>query len=255
MNYPAHRFSHKAEKYALYRWDYSPQAIDAIFTLSSLSGDSSVADIGSGTGMLSRHFIDKVKTLYAVEPNSEMREYAERLCAKSASFISLDGCAEAIPLPDHSIDMIVVGRAIHWFDPPRAKAEFVRVLKSDGWLAILQVPYLNSDLVDAVKSIQTAENGWDVDNDKGRLKTVPFSFYYGDQKYYDDQFPSVITETWNEFFGRLCSLSPAPNENHDLYLNLENAAQEIFQKFSRDGRLTVEIATRVQLGRISYEGK
>jgi len=73
---PTRRFSSKAEKYAKYRWDYAPQAIQTIFEVTHLSAESSVADIGSGTGILTRHFVDKVKCVFAVEPNREMRQLA-----------------------------------------------------------------------------------------------------------------------------------------------------------------------------------
>ena len=248
---PSNRFSQKAQKYARYRWDYSPQAIEMIFILSKLSCGSSVADIGSGTGMLSSHLVGKVKSLYAIEPNSEMRDYSKNLLPISSNINILDGLAEALPLPDQSIDMIMVGRAIHWFDASKARAEFLRVLKPNGWLAILQVPCLNRELVEAVKSIRTAENNWNVENDKSRLNSVSPNFYYGNQEFIDRQFPQTITETWDEFFGRLCSLSPAPNEDDESLKKFKNAAHGIFRKFSKDDRLTIEIATQIQLGRIS----
>ena len=54
-------FSSKAEKYAKYRWDYAPQAIQTILEVTQVSRQSSVADIGAGTGILTKHFMGKVK--------------------------------------------------------------------------------------------------------------------------------------------------------------------------------------------------
>ena len=69
-------FSSKAEKYARYRWDYALQAIEIIFDRAQLSKHSVVADIGAGTGILTKHFVGRVKRVFAVEPNGPMRQMA-----------------------------------------------------------------------------------------------------------------------------------------------------------------------------------
>jgi ubiquinone/menaquinone biosynthesis C-methylase UbiE len=253
MSNPTSRFSHKADKYAKYRWDYSPQAIDAIFDITNLSNEATVADIGAGTGMLSQHFVGRVKAVYAIEPNAEMRQSAEKILQASTTYKIIEGFAEAIPLPDHSIDLIVVGRAIHWFDPFKAKREFLRIVKPDDWLAILHVPCTDSRLVEAIKSIRTKENGWDVSKDKNKLQLTPSSFYFGSNKFSIKQYPDTIHETWPEFFGRLSSLSPAPDESHEFYSKYKEAALEIYRQFSVGGCLTVNIATELHLGRITVD--
>lgn len=250
---PADRFSHKADKYAKYRWDYSPQAIDALFAFTNLSSEATVADIGAGTGMLSQHFVGRVKAVYAIEPNAEMRQSAEKKLKASTTYKIVEGIAEAIPLPDHFIDLIVVGRAIHWFDPLKAKREFLRIIKPDGWLAILKVPCTDARLVEAIKSFRTKENGWDVSNDRNRQKFTPYSFYFGSNNFSLQQYPDTIYETWQEFFGRLSSLSPAPNDSHEFYSNYKEAAREIYQQFRVDDRLIVDIATEFHLGQITVD--
>ncbi len=76
---PATRFTNKADNYARYRWDFSPQAIEAIFRITGLSPAATAADVGSGTGMLSQHFVERVNKLFAIEPNKEMRKFAQDL--------------------------------------------------------------------------------------------------------------------------------------------------------------------------------
>ena len=159
--------------------------------------------IGAGTGMLSRHFIGRVKTVYLIEPNADMRQFAEETLQASTTHRILDGFAEAAPLPDNSIDLIVVGRAIHWFEPLKAKKEFLRITKPNGWLAILKIPCKDEKLVKAIKSIRTIENGWDVSRDKNHQEPTPTSFYFGHNNIVIQQYPDTIFETWQDFFGRL----------------------------------------------------
>ena len=71
-------YSTKAEKYAKYRWDYAPQAIQAMVEITQMSSKWTLADLGAGTGILTRHFIDKVEKIYAIEPNVEMMQILTR---------------------------------------------------------------------------------------------------------------------------------------------------------------------------------
>lgn len=245
------RFSCKVENYSKYRWDFAPDAIEFIFAAAKISNQAAVADIGAGTGMLSQHFLNRVEKVLAVEPNPEMRRIAEKLLNNSPAFFSINGYANATTLPDHSVDLIVVGRAIHWFDPPSTKAEFLRILKPNGWLAVLQTPCTDTTLLQAIKSIRTQENGWNVKGDKSKQNIEPLSFYYGHDNFWVQQFPATKLERWPEFLGRLSSISSAPDKTHPRYPNYKRAAKKIFDQFSDNGLLTVQIATELNLGQMS----
>ena len=250
---PATRFTNKADNYARYRWDFSPHAIEAIFSITGLSTFATVADVGSGTGMLSQHFVQSVDKLFALEPNTEMRKLAECLLESYPSFTSIDGYAEATTLHNHSIDLIVVGRAIHWFDATKSRSEFLRILKPEGWLVILQTPCMDEKLDAAVKKIRIKENGWDVEGDKNKSKKAPLGFFFGSEDFTTLNFPETISETWQEFFGRQCSVSSAPVETNPLFPNYKKAAREIFEKFGVDGCLSVDIATELHIGQVKAD--
>ena len=244
-------FSDKAEIYEKYRWKYASHAIDAIFEISKIASEAIVADIGAGTGMLSQHFIGRAKKVFAIEPNAEMRHMAEETLGPYPNFISINGCSHATTLPDHSVDLITVGRAIHWFHPESTKTEFLRILKPDGWLAILQVPCTNETLLQAIKSIRIEENGCDVRGDKSKRDIKPLSFYYGNDSFLVRHFPATVQESWPEFLGRLRSLSPAPGKGHPRYPNFERAARKIFDRFSDQGCLEVALETHLSVGRVN----
>lgn len=96
-----------------------------------------VADLGSGTGLSSKPFLDHGNAVMAVEPNPEMRGAAERLFGGHARFTSVSGTAEATGLADASTDLAVAGQAFHWFDEAATRDECRRVLREPRWAAVM----------------------------------------------------------------------------------------------------------------------
>jgi SAM-dependent methyltransferase len=72
-----------------------------------------------------------------VEPNTEMRAAAETLLADYPKFQSVAGTAEATTLADASVDTIVAGQAFHWFDVPKVRVEFQRILCGNGAVVLM----------------------------------------------------------------------------------------------------------------------
>ena len=128
----------KAEKYAKYRWGYAAEAIAAIFDAVGVSSQTVVADLGAGTGILTKHFVGRAKLVYAIEPEAEMRAFLEKAFSENPFCQIINSSAENTGLPAHSVDLIIVGQVIHWFEPGAAYKEFQRVLKPVGWLALLR---------------------------------------------------------------------------------------------------------------------
>jgi SAM-dependent methyltransferase len=93
-----------------------------------------VLDVGAGTGKLTRELVATGATVLAVEPVPGMREILERVVPEAQI---LDGTAEALPVPDDSIDAITAAAAFHWFDAPAALCEFDRVLTPGGRFAVM----------------------------------------------------------------------------------------------------------------------
>lgn len=130
---PTGRFSDRAKDYAKFRPSYPAEAIDAI--LDGLGEPSRLvaADIGAGTGISSRLLADRGVHVLAIEPNAPMRDEA----TPHPRVEFRDGSAEATGLADASADLVLCAQAFHWFNPPRALAEFRRILKPGGRLALV----------------------------------------------------------------------------------------------------------------------
>jgi SAM-dependent methyltransferase len=94
---------------------------------------SRVIDVGSGTGRFAAATLRLGYDVLAVEPDPGMRAVAESvLPGRTAA-----GSAEAIPVPDASADSVTAAQAYHWFDPEPAHAEFARVLRPGGHVALV----------------------------------------------------------------------------------------------------------------------
>ncbi|HTD56998.1 MAG TPA: class I SAM-dependent methyltransferase [Silvibacterium sp.] len=131
------RFSGRSESYRLHRPGYPPAIVDSLANECGLDRKSLVADIAAGTGLLAEIFLARGFRVIAVEPNREMREACESLASQYRKLACVNGTAEASGLEDRSVDLITVGQAMHWFDLKRTRSEFVRVLKSGGWCAVI----------------------------------------------------------------------------------------------------------------------
>jgi len=113
MKAPTLRFSSRVENYIKYRPGYPSAAVDTLASECGLTEKSIVADIGSGTGILSELFLKHGNPVLGVEPNREMREASERLLKQYPDFTSVNGAAEATTLADRSVDFITAGQAFH----------------------------------------------------------------------------------------------------------------------------------------------
>ena len=126
----AQSFGTAAERYDLYRPTYAEDAV--VWAVGQ--GPSRVADLGAGTGILSRLLRKLGHDVVAVEPDDLMRA---RLVQVSPGVTAVAGRAEAMQLPDASVDAAVAGQSYHWFDRPQAHREIARVIRPGGTFAAM----------------------------------------------------------------------------------------------------------------------
>ncbi|MBI2710952.1 MAG: class I SAM-dependent methyltransferase [Actinobacteria bacterium] len=126
-------FDWAAEEYERARPGYPRGALEHIVRELRLTPRSRVLDVAAGTGKLTRLLLDTGAHVVAVEPVAGMRRKLGIVCPDADV---RDGRAEALPLPDESVDAVTAAQAFHWFDATAALAEFARVLRPGGGLAL-----------------------------------------------------------------------------------------------------------------------
>jgi ubiquinone/menaquinone biosynthesis C-methylase UbiE len=123
-------FGRVAESYDRVRPGPAPAAVDWLLA----AGCAAAVDLAAGTGLFTRALLGRVPEITAVEPDRRMRAV---LAERTEGVRVLDGRAEAIPLPDASVDAVFVSTAWHWFDPALAIPEIARVLRDGGRLGVI----------------------------------------------------------------------------------------------------------------------
>jgi SAM-dependent methyltransferase len=130
----ARSFESVAGLYERTRPEYPPAAVDWAVERLGIDMRSTVLDLGAGTGKLTRALVPRAGRVIAVEPGPAM--LAELLGAVPEAGALL-GAAEAIPLPDDSVDAVVCGQSFHWFRAAEALPEIRRVLRRGGGLGLI----------------------------------------------------------------------------------------------------------------------
>jgi SAM-dependent methyltransferase len=246
-------YSPKAESYAKYRWDYAPAAVETLFEIAGLGLHSAVADLGAGTGILTRRLCGRAGQVFAIEPNPEMRAVLVRDCGQLPGCTVLDTAAEATGLPQASLDAVTAAQAIHWFDPVLTRRELRRILKPGGWLALFENRSTDADLGAALQAISTPGNGVSQPQAGNRPDPWPVEFYFGQGVFQSLRFPFTFQQGWEAFLGAQLSASYNPDPDQLLYPDFVAAARQVFERFSQDGWLRVEGETRLIVGRLQGE--
>ena len=130
----AHGFDNNADAYERARPSYPAEAVAHVVGHGGIGPGRRVLDLAAGTGKLTRLLVPTGADVVAVEPVAAMRD---QLVAAVPGVEVRDGTAEALPLPDASVDAVTVAQAFHWFEPGPALAEVARVLRPGGHLFLL----------------------------------------------------------------------------------------------------------------------
>jgi SAM-dependent methyltransferase len=249
---PTTRFSTRVSDYVKYRPGYPPAVLGLLESECKLNPSSEVADVGSGTGILSGLFLRHGNRVYGVEPNREMREAGERLLAAYPNFVSVDGRAEATTLADACVDFVVAGQAFHWFDPAGARREFLRILRPGGWVVLAW----NDRRTAGTPFLEDYERlllEYGIDYREVSVKYMEessLSTLFGGGEIRTATFDNEQVFDFDGLRGRLTSSSYSPEPGHPNFGPMIRELEALFRRHQRDGRVVVTYDTKVFYGRL-----
>ena len=249
---PKGRFSDRVENYIKYRPSYPPVVLELLTTRCGLRSDSLVADVGSGTGILTKLLLEKAERVYGIEPNREMREAAERMLVDHPNFTSIAGAAEATDLLDQSIDLIVAGQAFHWFDRPRAKKEFQRILRPNGWVVLIWNER-ETDSTAFLREYEALLRKYAMDyQEVDHMKISPevLAEFYAPATYETGAFTNRQHFDYEGLKGRCLSSSYIPNAGQPGHEALIGELEKLFTAHQSDGLVEIGYQTMVYYGRL-----
>ncbi len=246
------RFTTRVENYAKFRPTYPHIIIDLLKADCGLTDASLVADVGSGTGILSEMFLRNGNTVFGVEPNAQMRSSAENLLSNYQQFRSVDGAAEATTLDSHSIDLVTAAQAFHWFDRTRARVEFARILKPKGWVALVW----NERRLDSTPFLRSYEQlllqyGTDYQKVRHENVTGQIADFFAPQGFLRESFENIQTFDFESLMGRVLSASYTPEPDHPSFEPMISSLREVFEEHQQSETIAFEYDTRVYYGQLS----
>ncbi|MCA1573193.1 MAG: class I SAM-dependent methyltransferase [Acidobacteria bacterium] len=246
------RFTTRVENYVKFRPTYPPPIIDLLRAECGLTEASVIADVGSGTGILSELFLKNGNTVFGVEPNAQMRTAAESLLSDYRRFNSIDGTAESTNLKSASIDFVTAAQAFHWFEPKKTRAEFARIRKPGGWVALIW----NERRLDSTPLLRAYEQlllqyGTHYQQVRHENVTGDIAGFFAPQGFRRESFENVQNLDFESLHGRVLSASYTPESDHPSFEPMIGALRELFEAHQKHGSIAFEYDTRIYYGQLS----
>lgn len=241
---PLNRFSDRVEDYVKYRPSYPKAAINKI--LENLTLPITAADIGAGTGIASRLLAARDVKVIAIEPNPEMRNAGIRDNTTSVEW--KNGTAEKTNLPDASVDLVTCFQAFHWFTPEPTLAEFRRILKPKGRLAVVWNFRDENEEFTAEYSriVREASNHHPAESKMKSVEPLLKTTYFKNVREYTFVYQQELDLTG--LIGRAMSVSYLPKTGED-YDKLITDFENLYQRFKdQKGFVYMTYFTSVHLG-------
>jgi SAM-dependent methyltransferase len=249
---PTERFSSRVDDYRRYRPGYPAGIISTLTRARILNPESVVADIGSGTGLLTRPFLENGNTVFGIEPNPDMRAAGEAELASFSKFRRIAATAENTTLHRNSIDLIIAGQAFHWFDRAAARIEFRRILHPLGRCAFIwnertvNTPFLVA-YEELLRKYSTDYSAVDHRN----ITPQVIQDFFAPNPVTLHTFENQQVFNLEALRGRLLSSSYAPASDHPNHAPMLTMLEKIFHQHQSNGMVHFNYETRMYLSTLS----
>jgi len=248
---PATRFSDRVANYVRYRPGYPPEVLDLLRTECGLRSSHVVADVASGTGVFTRMLLENGNAVFAIEPNAEMREMGMHLLESQPRLVSVAATAEETTLRSGSVDFVTAAQAAHWFDLPRARAEFARILEPKGWCVLIwnERRTANTPFLREYEQL-LLDYGTDYKEVRHERTTAVIREFFAPALSNERAFDLRQQFDYEGAAGRLLSSSYAPLLGHPNHAPMMQELQRIFRTHATNNEVEFEYNTRVYYGHL-----
>jgi len=243
---PTERFSKAANYYHKYRPGYPAEIVVFLKDNIGLNPSSIIADIGSGTGILSELFLKNGNTVYAVEPNMEMHKESVKNFLNYKKFYPVYGQAEMTGLDSDSIDVITAGQAFHWFEPAGTSLEFGRILKTGGYVVLIWNKRSNDDEF-SIKYEALLKN-YCVEYNRVNHSLIDYKYIkntFSINDIYEQVFPNQQIMNYDMLSGRLLSCSYAPDSNNPDFKEFFDRLRKLYDEYNENDMIIFKYKTYV----------
>jgi ubiquinone/menaquinone biosynthesis C-methylase UbiE len=252
MKNPLTRFSSRVEDYARYRPTYPATLLDVLKSNCELGEASIIADVGSGTGILSELFLRSGNPVFGIEPNAAMRQSAEQQLQEFTNFVSIAATAENTTLASRSVDFITAAQAFHWFERRKAKQEFARILKPEGWVVLIW----NERRLDSTAFLREYEDlllcyGTDYKEVRHENVEPEIAEFFSPANFELRSVENFQHCDYEALKGRACSSSYMPEPGSPNFDSMLSRLAEIFKRNEREGIVTIEYETKIFYGHLT----
>jgi SAM-dependent methyltransferase len=246
------RFTGRVEDYRRFRPSYPREILDLLTRDCGLTSGSKIVDVAAGTGLFSELFLENGNSVVAVEPNDEMRAVCEERQTLFPRFSVLSGTAESTGLPAGSADFVTVAQAMHWFDLKRARAEFARVLRRDGWCVVAyNERRMGGDpFHDGLEKI-LVNFGPDYHRvQRAHLGEEQLRAFFAPFPLRRRIFPNSQLLDVDALLGRVASSSYMPTNGQPRYAEMRHAIEQLFHENQRNGQVRLEYDCAISYGQL-----
>ncbi len=249
---PTRRFSDRVVDYVRYRPGYPRELIATLVEAGQLDATDVIADVGSGTGKLAELFLEFGNRVIGVEPNRAMREAGDQILADRSAFESVDGRAEETSLGDDSVNLVAAAQAFHWFDPPAARREFVRILRPGGRVLLVW----NDRRIDATEFSKKYEAlletyGTDyIEINHRKVDENAIAAFFDSVPFDQATLANRQDLDWSGLRGRMLSSSYVPAPGRPGHEEILSEAERLFRTHRQDGTVRLEYDTKLYFGRL-----
>ncbi len=246
---PTQRFSDRVENYVKFRPNY-PDALIR-FLIERLPLPATIADIGSGTGILSAQLLGAGFQVFGVEPNAPMRQEAERGLGGQPAFHSVVGTAENTTLASSSVGAVTCAQSFHWFDRTKCRAEFERILRAPRLVWLIWNERISQDPMEEYDRILQESAPEYATVSQRHITDADVAEFFAPEPVDRFYFQHAQRLDFEGFLGRVLSSSYVPNVGQPGHDRLMGKMEAFFEKHARSGWIDLPYQTRVYLAQFN----